>query len=440
ETFESITGAGATRAHGRAYAGRTLVYEDCLRDSRLSIGPALLDALAGPLELLMLSARWFTDEIARGYRAAFADLFEQLADGGDRVDLLAFAAKATPLLRREDSAPVVAATAGFQARWAEALALPDDQRTCAYRAAELRARIAGLFAAEHAGWPAARYLAPDVLVCAGGSQPGSVRDDEFLLALGELHLYNTLAISCLMAQSPPGAAAELAAFLPCQSVLPVTQAEHTVQRTAPVSLAPGDYVCVATDTPSGQPAERTLLLAELEVVNAGGELVVRTRDGRQIGDLIAFFEMFLVHQCRALPGLGAARHAPRVVIDDVVVWRETWRLEAAELAELGAGGDGERMAAARRLMRRRGLPRHLFVRAPGEGKPLFLDFEAPATLRGIGKLARAAQRAGAADAVFVCSEMLPAFDDLWLRDAAGSRYTSELRLALADPQPYPGTC
>jgi len=36
----------------------------------------------------------------------------------------------------------------------------------------------------------------------------------------------------------------------------------------------------------------------------------------------------------------------------------------------------------------------------------------------------------------VVTGMLPTFDELWLEDAQGSRYTSELRIAAVDPQPW----
>jgi hypothetical protein len=40
--------------------------------------------------------------------------------------------------------------------------------------------------------------------------------------------------------------------------------------------------------------------------------------------------------------------------------------------------------------------------------------------------------AGGADALITLSEMLPAQEDLWLLDAEGRRYTSELRMVVLD--------
>ena len=42
-------------------------------------------------------------------------------------------------------------------------------------------------------------------------------------------------------------------------------------------------------------------------------------------------------------------------------------------------------------------------------------------------------RSGMTDSEFVVSEMLPTPDQLWLQNAQGERYTSELRIVAVDP-------
>lgn len=90
----------------------------------------------------------------------------------------------------------------------------------------------------------------------------------------------------------------------------------------------------------------------------------------------------------------------------------------------------ERHVALRRWAARAGLPRHAFYRLEGELKPLFLDLD---SLPCCDLFADGVRRLGAA-AVVTAGEMLPAPEQCWLRDAAGRRYTAELRLAA-----YPGT-
>jgi len=47
ETFEQVTGSPATRRAGANYAGRTLVYQDAVRDVRVDLGQAVTGTLAG---------------------------------------------------------------------------------------------------------------------------------------------------------------------------------------------------------------------------------------------------------------------------------------------------------------------------------------------------------------------------------------------------------
>jgi hypothetical protein len=78
------------------------------------------------------------------------------------------------------------------------------------------------------------------------------------------------------------------------------------------------------------------------------------------------------------------------------------------------------------------MPRFVFVRTRAGTKPFFVDFDSPLS---IDVLARAARRA-AADAdpqeVVTVTEMLPAPDQMWLTDAEGRRYASELRFVALD--------
>ncbi|HET8640551.1 MAG TPA: lantibiotic dehydratase, partial [Pseudonocardiaceae bacterium] len=51
--FTGLTGRPASRAAGRAYAGRTVCYEDATRDLDVTLGTRLLDGLAEPLAVLL---------------------------------------------------------------------------------------------------------------------------------------------------------------------------------------------------------------------------------------------------------------------------------------------------------------------------------------------------------------------------------------------------
>ena len=128
--------------------------------------------------------------------------------------------------------------------------------------------------------------------------------------------------------------------------------------------------------------------------------------------------------------LGEETHTPRVNFDRLVVARETWRVPASELGFTRQLDEARRFVEARAWHRSRGLPRHTFVKLPSEQKPFYVDFESPL---GVSMLANAVRRlttqAGEGEGQLVqISEMLPSFEQLWLRDAEGRGYTAELRL------------
>ena len=101
-TFEQVTGSSATRRAGASYAGRTLVYQDAVRDVRVKLGRAVTGALAAPLGLVLDSARWLVNDIIDRYRWYFAELFDQeTARAGDAPVLLQrLLTLASPYLRR----------------------------------------------------------------------------------------------------------------------------------------------------------------------------------------------------------------------------------------------------------------------------------------------------------------------------------------------------
>jgi hypothetical protein len=129
-------------------------------------------------------------------------------------------------------------------------------------------------------------------------------------------------------------------------------------------------------------------------------------------------------------------HAPRLTIDRLVVQRETWNIMPEELSFATAKSEAERFIEGRRWARRHDLPRWAFVKVPGETKPFYLDWDSPIYVEMFTKMVRRAVRSVDPQPVSI-SEMLPQIDQLWLPDAQGRRYTSELRLVAVDTSPEP---
>jgi hypothetical protein len=110
----------------------------------------------------------------------------------------------------------------------------------------------------------------------------------------------------------------------------------------------------------------------------------------------------------------------------VVLTRERWTVPAAQLAFAREEDTLARFIAARAWARATGLPRRLFLKVPEETKPLFVDLESPTFVDLAAKMVRKASEIS-------LSEMLPDLEELWLTDAHGRHYTSELRLVAVDP-------
>jgi hypothetical protein len=132
-----------------------------------------------------------------------------------------------------------------------------------------------------------------------------------------------------------------------------------------------------------------------------------------------------------------AAYQPRIAIDRLVIVREAWRSDAAQIGFAQLRDEAARFAAGRRWRRSAGLPRRVFVKVTGEVKPFFVDFDSVISVNILAKsLRRLQERPPGSPEIFVqFSEMLPSAESLWLTDSAGGRYTSELRIVAVDQRP-----
>jgi len=74
----------------------------------------------------------------------------------------------------------------------------------------------------------------------------------------------------------------------------------------------------------------------------------------------------------------------------------------------------------------------VFCRFTGEVKPIYADLTSLASIDLLARSVRRSRRNAGADARLSVVEMLPAPDQIWLTDAEGQRYTSELRMVAVD--------
>jgi hypothetical protein len=433
-TFTELTGAEPTRRAGQSHAGRGIVYEDCRRAGEIELGAPLRARLAGPLSLVLASARWFTYEIGRRYRALFGQVHAELSAelGHSRIELTRFKDRIDPHLAAsggEVPAIVRDVAAELCARWMGILA-PGDRREVRRTCAELRGPVAEAFRAPHPGWPNARYHSPDLLIAADGLD-GLARGD-YQIVVGEIHTgINTLLTQVALEQHPARDDLVRARELdgPEPGIAPVEAAEHA-SRADNCPVARHDFHLEIGATRSWRPRDQVLAIADLFTAQEGGRLVVSSFDGRHEFDVVAFFEQDLTFACNKQFRLVAGgAHTPRVVIDDLVVAREQWRFEPDALEFARRATPLDRLIGAQAWRQRHGLPRWVFVTVPHEPKPLYVDLSSSIYVEILARWARQAASVGV-------SEMLPEHGQTWLSDAAGRRYTSELRIAAVDPEPW----
>jgi hypothetical protein len=450
--FRQCTGKDPRRLQGQAYAGRTLVHEDCRRDLEVEIGAGLLAALGPPLSLVLISVRWLGEQIAHGFRRELRQAYAELCGRGrsNRVGLLQFLKRVRPGLLEGNSSVVADAADEHRRRWSEILEIPAGERRIRLSSEQLRPLVEAAFHAQGPGWRHARQHSPDLLIRAPSVE--AIGAGDFEVVLGEVHLAsNTLRTALVVSQHPHPEELQQAMLgdIPEPTVIPWVPKQReggkeknplgfdvapTGARLELALLSAKDLrIALDPDDPPSDPTATTLLLGDCLVTECDGELSVVTRDGRHRMEIVDFCEIAFseraINSFRLLP---RQPHTPRIAIDKLIVARETWRIPLAEAGFPRAATEEERYLEARRFMRRHGMPRHVFVRSPYENKPLFVDFASPAAIEILARACRRAVEQGGDDVPVTISEMLPEPDQCWLPGPGGERYTSEIRFVIVD--------
>jgi Lantibiotic dehydratase, N terminus len=437
-TFHELTAQAPTRLQGAAYGGRQLVYEECFRDLSVTTGAAFLDKVSRPLELVLQSAHWFDHTARTAYRSEVREAYERVAARAEGAEV-PMAALHLELLQsglflpEGTPAPVAKARAAFADKLAELLPLGEPGAAAiSFSSADLAARWHEAFAV-----PAdahRQYICPDLLVMADG--PERFEQGDYRVLLGELHLGNTLAGGLAFTWRREHLEALdgwLEADGICETVFPVPPGGSMWGRSHRFSgyvaspfkhaypLAP-DAMLVA-----GAPR---LTAGQLVVVSTDDGLVARVRGG---GIEVAVDEL-LGHLVSRMIGSSFSLYRdvadhPRISIDDLIITRRRWKIPLRDVPVMGKRSTlSRRYMLFRRWQRERGLPRRMFYAFPGELKPWYVDFDSLPLVDNFARSARTASSRQGASASVTVSELLPDLDQLWLPDAEGRCYTSELRV------------
>ncbi|MCP4445502.1 MAG: hypothetical protein GY811_09190 [Myxococcales bacterium] len=315
-------------------------------------------------------------------------------------------------------------------RWGEILKLPCDDSSISYRANDLVDSVELAFAAERPGWPGARYHSPDLMFIdepKEGCAPSIV--------LGEVHAaVNTCGIRVYQSQveNSEEMIAARAHDLSDPAVVPVIPREQA-SRADHVCMSSRDFDLESGDTPSWKERSKVLEVGALVLTERSGELIVRDRGSGREFFLVEILEAALSAEVVAdfsyLPISAHSAHRPRISIGGLIVGRETWHFESAEIPFAESPRGVEQFVEARRWAEEYGLPPRVFVKTPEETKPVYIDLTSPVYVEIFVRLARQAS-------TLMVSEMLPEIGQQWLRDQEGSQFTSEVRIVAVDPVPW----
>jgi hypothetical protein len=439
-TFEQLTGQPARRRGGEFYAGRTLVYEDTVRDIDVELGRPLLDALAAPLGLVLDSARWFVGFVAEAYRRRFREIFEayQARTGSTTVPFAALLRAATPDLVfsfRDLATPVADQLPELRRRWASILDIPSGVHRHTVRSEAIAGRVRELFPSMPPPWSSAVQYCPDVMVAA--PSVAAVNSGDFLLVLGELHLAtNTLDCQVVVQQHPDPRRLGLADARDHGGLrvvpVPASASSEVNSRTYPPAMMRPDYLYWTLHTANTGAPGPVVPGAGMVVSAHGDRLVVRMPgDGRTIDLLEVVGEYLSAAVMNAFQPVPVLGHRPRVAVDRLVICREAWSFRIDELTWSSARTAAERFRSAQRWRRAEGLPGRAFYRIGTEDKPVLVDFTSPVLVELLASLVRGAVADGQSPTLSL-SEVLPDVGQHWLCDADGAAYSSELRLVAVD--------
>jgi hypothetical protein len=437
-TFAEVSGAAGTRSRDEAKAGRRLVAMQAERDVSIAFGARLVEELGPPLGLVLAAARWFARRAGEELELIAEQVHAQLAPmyANAAVPLNALISRLVSIT--QPGRWLDELVADLERRWVSVLE-PDFAASRIERdAAGLAEAVRREFGGPAPGYAAGRHQSPDVMLAASG--PEAIEAGEYTAVLGELHVGMVTADcgfpefasdpECVRGWSDAALVDGQPRFVP----LHVRGVEASISgwdHPAPNTYCPATtYLSFGERLGERAVPHGKVPAGAVTVARHGDRLAADLPDGSRhpllhvLGDYAVYA---LVSRFRLLP---ARPHTPRVTVDRLVVARETWRLPFDLLRPLTRLSESEAYTELLRLAREQGIARHTYWRPVRAVKPVYLDLHSPLLA---AMLVRELRRAANVDSETITfSEMHPGPGELWLPDAEGRRYTSELRLTLAD--------
>ncbi len=433
--FEEITKIPGTRNHGVTYGGRTVLYEDCQRDLEIKFTPDILRPIVPALSLLLQSLRWFMQSTALEFDRLFKQTYQELASAtsGD-VILQEWWQYTEPKLLGASSLGEI--EKAFQQKWGEIISIAENESTMQFESCALQNKVERLFPDLGASYYPVRYFCPDIMLAAESVE--AIMKGEVLYVLGEVHSgKNTLCHAALVEQHPDRRelveATQWDLSKSCLKIINTLADETTMVRTSESVFRPADYFLATTADSVPPTGYDSHPMSDLLLKEQGKELEAVSRSsGRRFHILEAFSDLLFAFVMNKAKWVPPSRHVPRVRIDKLVVHRETWRFCSDELNFAAEKDEAQRFLGARKWVKDSGVPREMFVKSTMEVKPFYVNMDSPVLVEILCRTVRRMNSSNGSRGEIVFSEMLPGAKQLWLRDAEGASYTSELRFAMVD--------
>ncbi|MFI9627279.1 lantibiotic dehydratase [Streptomyces sp. NPDC052042] len=405
DRFTEFTGKPARRGAGAAYADRAVFFEECASPFALTLGAELVrgweERLAPVMEVCAAHGQATRTAAQDAVRDAFADGHEGPDGPVVELDLLTYATRAA--ISRSDS------TSTFQAAHAPS-----------YPGAGWRAEVERL-TGEAEALDGDRYAVVDL--CPATPDASGLDGAPLVLSRAHHHLLVRGWLGT-MHPDPARLGADAAAWTAEQDGAVVGL--DFGRRNKGYYRFPGREVAMRplTWTDHGRP---DLLKPEELTVRIGPDAVtLHDPEDRPVSAYVPLSDFVKYAPIAALshpqvlhPTFTTEDAQPEVALGSVVLQRSRWQVPAEAFT---APEPSARFLALRRLARDTGN-RFVFCRSAHERKPYLIDLASPLAADLIGHVARGAEQLGV-------ERMAPGPDELWLRDAEGRRYTSELRMQI----------
>jgi hypothetical protein len=433
--FEEITKAPGTRNPGVTYGGRTVLYEDCQRDLAIKLTPGILSPIVPALSLLLQSLRWFMQSTALEFDRLFKQTYQELATAkSSDVTLQEWWQYTEPKLLDAPSLGEIEKV--FLQKWSDIISIAQNESAVQFESRTLQNKVEQLFPNPGAGYYPVRYFCPDIMLAAESAE--AILRGKVLYVLGEVHSgKNTLCHAALVEQHPNRQelveATQWDLSESCLKIINTLADETTMVRTSESLFRPADYFLATTADSVPPTGNDSHPISDLVLREQGEELEAVSRsNGRHFHILEAFSDLLFAFVMNKAKWVPPSRHVPRVLIDKLVVHRETWRFHRDELDFAKEKDEGQRFLGARKWMKTSGVPREMFVKSALEVKPFYVDMDSPVLVEILCRTVRRMTSASGAGEEIIFSEMLPGSKQLWLQDTEGAIYTSELRFAVVD--------